>query len=1045
MAYMLEAEVEAALIGLFEELGYRHLPPAVAGPDGAAPERASYAETLLLGRLTAAIERLNPAIPAEARADALRKVQASEAPSLIEENRRLHRFLVEGVPVEFHAEDGTIRGDAVRLLDFGDIGADDWLVLDQFTVIEGGHERRADVVLFVNGLPLAVVEVKKPSVDEDLQSAFNQLRTYKAQVPSLFRTNAVLAISDGLEARLGSLTADMERFMPWRTVEGEAVAPRGHVEMEVLVQGVFERRRFLDLLRGFVVFTTMGGGAAKIVAGYHQYHAAKKAVARVLEAASVEGDRRGGVIWHTQGSGKSLLMVFLAGQLIGSEDLENPTLVLVTDRNDLDGQLFNTFAACRDLLRQTPVQAESRDDLRTALDRASGGVVFTTVQKFSLLAGEDRHPALTGRRNVVVIADEAHRSQYGFRARLDKASGRYAYGFARHLRDALPNATFVGFTGTPIEGDDKSTPAVFGEYVDIYDIARAVEDEATVPIYYESRLAKVELPVDQRALIDAEVEQLTEDEEAGAAERDKQRWAQMERVVGAERRLAVIAEDLVRHLEARLEALDGRAMAVCMSRRICVDLYDEIVALRPDWDSDDDALGAIKVVMTGAAGDPFAWQRHIGGKARREALAKRAKDPADPLKLVLVCDMWLTGFDAPPMHTLYVDKPMRGHGLMQAIARVNRVFRGKEAGLVVDYIGIAQNLRDALKDYSAGDQDQVGIDEAEAVEALKEKLDVVRAMFHGFDLTPAFGPDPKARLAILAGAIEHILAGQREAAARETDEEAKKRAHRRFQDNALALGKAFALAAASDEAAGCREEVAFYLAVRAALARPSARGGTPRAGRDLAVQQLIDRAVASTGIVDILRAAGFGAPDISILSEEFLAEAAGAPKKNLALEALRKLLNDEIASRSRTNVVETRRFSERLRDAINRYHGNALDTVQALQELIELAKEVAAARRRGEEQGLGEDELAFYDALAENESAVQVMGDDNLKVIAQELLNSLKQNAGVDWARREAVRARMRVLVKRILRKHGYPPDLEAAAVRTVLRQAEAFSARWAA
>lgn len=1045
MAYLSEAAIEQVVLDQLTNLGYAVTTDAEIGPDGKAPEREAYADVMLAQRLTAAIERLNPAIPAEARGDALRKILATEKPSLVEENRRLHKLMVEGVDVEFYAEDGTIRGDKVRLIDFDDPGANDWLATGQFTVIEGSINRRPDIVVFINGLPLGVIELKAPGGENaTLAGAHNQLQTYKTQIPSLFRTNAVLVTSDGVTARVGSLTADQERFMPWRTTDGKVIAAKGQPELNVLIEGIFDRRRLLDLLHDFTVFGETGSGLAKIIAGYHQFHAVRHAIDKTVEASAPQGDRKVGVIWHTQGSGKSLLMAFYAGQLVRRPELENPTIVVITDRNDLDDQLFGTFSMCRDLIRQTPIQADSRDDLQAALSRASGGVIFTTIQKFSPATGEAIYPMLSDRRNIVVIADEAHRSQYGFRARIEQKTGEIAYGFAKYLRDALPNASFIGFTGTPIEKDDVNTPAVFGEYIDVYDISRAVEDGATVPIYYESRLARIEIPDDEKPKIDAELEELTEGEATTEQERIKRKWATVEALVGSEKRLAMVAADLVRHFEDRVAAMEGKAMVVCMSRRICVALYDQIVALRPDWHSDDDALGTVKVVMTGSAADPHAWQPHIGTKSRRDLLAKRTKDPKDPLKLVIVRDMWLTGFDAPSMHTMYIDKPMKGHGLMQAIARVNRVFRDKPAGLVVDYIGIAQNLKNALSQYSGADQRQAGIDEAEAVALLIEKYEVVKAMFHGFDYARGLYGSPHERLVVLAEAIEWVLDRQHEAAARETSEDGKRRENRRYQDAVLALSKAFALASATDEARDIRDEVGFFQAVRIALVKSADGTGASATNREFAIQQILDRAVVSTEIVDILAAAGITTPDISILSDEFLAEVQQFEKKNLALEALRKLLNDEIRSRSKTNVVETKRFSERLDAAIARYHTNAISTVEVLQELIELAKEVRAARQRGDEQGLSQDEIAFYDALAENESATELMGDASLKVIAHELLVSLKGNVTVDWSHRESARARMRVLVKRILRKHGYPPDLQDAAVQTVLRQAEALSATWA-
>jgi type I restriction enzyme R subunit len=892
--------------------------------------------------------------------------------------------------------------------------------------------------------------------------AFNQLQTYKQQIPLLFHSNALLVISDGMEARVGSLSADLERFMPWRTTDGTAIAPKGAPELPTLIEGVFEPRRLLALLRDFTVFGETGAGLVKIIAGYHQFHAVRKAVEQTLRASAssmvrgvaedpvlyglpsaqtqAAGDRRIGVIWHTQGSGKSLLMAFYAGLLVKHPAMANPTLVVLTDRNDLDDQLFATFSMCRDLIRQTPVQAESREHLQTLLNRAAGGVIFTTLQKF----GEIAKP-LTTRRNVVVIADEAHRSQYGFKAKVNAATGEISYGFAKYLRDALPNASFIGFTGTPIEKDDVNTPAVFGHYIDVYDISRAVEDGATVPIYYESRLARIELDEAEKPKIDAEIEDILEEEDEPARERAKQQWATVEALVGSDKRLALVAADIVKHFEDRVAALDGKAMVVCMSRRICVKLYDEIVKLRPHWHSTDDHAGAVKIVMTGSASDPPEWQPHIGNKARRDLLAKRARDPKDPLKLVIVRDMWLTGFDAPCMHTMYVDKPMRGHGLMQAIARVNRVFRDKPAGLVVDYIGIAHNLQSALAQYSPRDREQTGVDEAQAVAVMMEKYEVVRDMFYGFDYRTALHGTPAQRLAMMAEAIEWILDQQQQWAAKEQTPEGKKAAHRRFQDAVLALSKAFALASASDEARAIREEVGFFQAIRAALVKSSTGSGVTPQARELAIQQIVSRAVVSTEIVDILAASGIKSPDISILSDEFLAEVQQMEKKNLALLALQKLLNDGIRSRAKANVVQTKAFSQRLEDAVARYHANAITTVEVLQELIQLAKDIRAARQRGEEQGLTDEEIAFYDALAENESAVQVMGDANLRIIAHELLTSLRENVTVDWAHRESARARMRVLVKRILRKYGYPPDLQDAAVQTVLAQAEALSMQWVA
>ena len=1041
-----ESDVEDAALEWLSGLGYAVLRGPDVSPDGPSPERTSYSQVLLTKHLREALERLNPHLPAETLEEVLRKVEQTETPSLAEENRRLHRHLVEGVQVEVAREDGSIGGEIARLIDFDNVEANDWLAVNQFTVIEHDCNRRADVVLFVNGMPLAIMELKNPG-DENatLEGAFNQLQTYKDQIPSLFRTNAMLVTSDGIRARIGSLTANLERFMPWRTACGGEVAPKGMPELETIIEGVFGKIRFLTLIRDFTVFGDTGSGLVKIVAGYHQFHAVRHAVENTIGATSNGGDRRIGVIWHTQGSGKSLLMAFYAGQIIAHPAMENPTIVVITDRNDLDDQLFGTFAMCRDLLRQTPQQADSRENLRKALTRPSGGVVFTTIQKFAPGTGKTDYHVLADRRNVVVIVDEAHRSQYGLRSRIERRTGKIFYGFAKYLRDALPNASFIGFTGTPIEKEDVNTPAVFGKYIDIYDINRGVEDGATVPIYYESRLARIELDEDEKPKLDDEIAELTEDEAEGEQEKLKRKWANVEAVVGAGKRVAMVAEDLAEHFENRVAGMDGKAMIVCMSRRICVALYSEIVKLRPDWHSDDDENGVIKIVMTGSASDPKEWQRHIGGKSRWDLLAKRIKDPDDALRLVIVRDMWLTGFDVPCMHTMYVDKPMRGHGLMQAIARVNRVFRDKPAGLIVDYIGIAQNLKSALGQYSREDRKHAGIDEAEAVAVMLEKFEIVRGMIHGFDYRSGLAGTPQQRLSALAGAIEWILDMQQREAAGETTEEGRKRAHRRFNDSVLTLSRAFALAAASDEAQKNRDEVGFFQTVRAALAKSTPGNGKSSIARDLAVQQIVSRAVVSTEIVDILKAAGLKTPDISILSDEFLAEVQRMEKKNLAIEALRKLINGEIRSRSRVNVVQTRAFSDRLVEAIARYHSNAITTVEVLQELIDLARDIRAAHQRGEEEGLTQEEISFYDALAQNESAVEVMGNAHLRVIAQELLNGLKSSAAVDWQHRAPARARMRVLVKRILRKHGYPPDLQDAAVQTVLQQAEVLSARWAA
>ncbi|MPQ96165.1 type I restriction endonuclease subunit R [Thioclava sp. JE_KL1] len=1032
--------VEQVALGILQEIGWRYEDPASIAPDGPERRRVSNGDVVLPELLEEAAKRLNPDIPEDALQMALKQVQRSETPSLIEENRRIHRLLVDGVDVEYRRADGSIKGDKVRLIDFANPSNNDLMVTNQFTVVENGHNRRPDVVAFVNGLPLVVIELKNAaSENATIHDAFNQLQTYKHQIPSLFRTNAAVVTSDGLLARVGSLSADEDRFMPWRTVTGaqDDFTPEGPKEMETLVRGLLAPTRLLQLVRDFTVFGDKGDGVFKIIAGYHQFHGARKALASAIEASSQDGDRKVGVIWHTQGSGKSFLMAFFAGLLVRSEALENPTVVVVTDRNDLDDQLFGTFSLCKDLIRQTPEQVEDRDDLRQRLDRTSGGVIFSTLQKFSPLSGEETSPKLSDRRNIIVIADEAHRSQYGFDAKLDRTTGVRKYGYAHYLRQALPNASFAGFTGTPIEEADVNTPAVFGEYVDIYDISRAVEDKATVPIYYESRLARVELERNKLPEIDAAVDELFDDESISEQEQAKASWATVERLVGASPRLEKVAEDIVAHFEDRLEAIAGKGMIVCMSRAICVDLYERIVALRPSWHSEDDTEGAIKVVMTGSASDPLEWQPHIGNKMRRDLLAKRARDPQDPLKLVIVRDMWLTGFDAPSMHTMYIDKPMRGHGLMQAIARVNRVFKDKPGGLVVDYIGIGQNLRTALQNYTSTDREQTGIDEEEAVSALQELLERCQDFFAGFDYSLGISGAPHERLQVLAGAIQWTLEKQKVRADAQADEKAKK-AELNYYNNLVAnLSKAFALASASDYAQTIKEEVGFFQAVRAALAKTSARSNISRRDREFAIGQLISDAIADASIIDVLEAAGLKSPEISVLSDDFLAEIQNMEHKNLALEALRKLLAGEIKARQKLNVVEAKAFSERLEDAVSRYHANAITSVEMIQELINMAKELKASVQRGDDLGLSAEEMAFYDALAQNQSAVEMLGNDELRKIAHVLVEQLQKNVTVDWHLKESARAKLRVLVRRILKKYGYPPDLAPVAINTVLSQAE--------
>ncbi|SMY09948.1 type I restriction endonuclease subunit R [Flavimaricola marinus] len=1039
--------VEQVALGILQEIGWRYEDPILIAPDGPEKRRVSNGDVVLDGLLEAAAKRLNPGIPDEALQNALRQIQITETPSLIEENRRIHRLLVDGIDVEYRRPDGSIKGDKVRLIDFADPDNNDFMVTNQFTVVESGHNRRPDVVAFVNGLPLVVIELKNAANENaTIEDAFNQLQTYKAQIPSLFRTNAALITSDGLLARVGSLSAGQDRFMPWRTVTGaqDDFTPEGPKEMDTLLRGMMQPERLVQLVRDFTVFGDKGDGVFKIIAGYHQFHGARKALASAVEAVSAEGNRKVGVIWHTQGSGKSFLMAFFAGLMVRAPELQNPTILVVTDRNDLDDQLFGTFSLCRDLIRQTPEQIADREDLRDKLDRQAGGVIFSTLQKFSPMKGEEVFPILSERRNIIVIADEAHRSQYGFDAKLDRTSGERRYGYAHYLRQALPNASFAGFTGTPIEAADVNTPAVFGEYVDIYDISRAVEDKATVPIYYESRLARVELEQEKLPEIDAAIDALFDDETLEEKEKAKSSWASIERLVGSPPRLEKVAEDIVSHFEHRLEAMAGKGMIVCMSRAICVDLYQRITALRPDWHSEDDKKGAVKIVMTGSASDPLEWQPHIGSKLRRDALAKRARDPADPLKLVIVRDMWLTGFDAPSMHTMYIDKPMRGHGLMQAIARVNRVFKDKPGGLVVDYIGIGQNLKKALQNYTATDREQTGIDEEEAVATLQELVERCRDFFSGFDYSAGISGQPKQRLQALAGAAEWALSQQKARADAATVGKAKKAELNYFADLVANLSKSFALASASDYAQSVKEEVGFFQAVRAATSKASPKSGMSKREKEFAVGQLISAAIADATIIDVLAAAGLKTPEISVLSEEFLAEIQTMDQKNLALEALRKLLSGEIKARQQRNVVEAKAFSERLQAAVARYHANAITSLEMLQELIDMARDMKASSERGDDLGLSEEELAFYDALAQNQSAMEMLGNEELRKIAHVLVEQLQKNVTVDWQRKESARAKLRILVRRILKKYGYPPDLAPAAINLVLSQAETLL-RWQA
>ena len=1024
-----ESLVEQVALAWLESIGWR----IANGPDLIPSEREDYSDVVLGNRLRDAIARLNPELPLEAWDDAFNQLSRPAGSNLVARNREFHRMLANGVTVEYRADDGSIRGAQAMVVDFDDISANDFFAVNQVTFTENQNRRRADIVLFVNGLPLGVVELKNPAdEDVDIWDAWSQLQTYKDELPSLFAMNELLFISDGTQARVGTLTAGKEWFKPWRTTTGDAEAAATVPQLQVMLEGVCSQDRLLAMVRDFIVFEDDGSGSlVKKMAGYHQFHAVQAAVQETLRAAELQqsasqpavgrrsggeiGDQRIGVVWHTQGSGKSLSMACYAGAIARHPATENPTVVVLTDRNDLDDQLFGTFARCQDLLRQEPTQAETRADLRQKLSVQSGGVVFTTIQKFFPEESGDTYPKLSERRNIVVIADEAHRSQYDF---ID--------GYARHIRDALPNASFIGFTGTPIEVADANTRAVFGDYISVYDIRDSVEDGATVPIYYESRLANLTLDEAAKPTIDPDFEEATEGEEIEKKERLKTRWAQQEAMVGAEPRLKQVAQDIVDHFEQRLEVLDGKAMIVCMSRRICVELYEELVRLRPEWHGDEDNAGVLKVVMTGAASDPTDWQKHIRNKHRREALANRFRDPDDPFQVVIVRDMWLTGFDAPSLHTMYVDKQMRGHGLMQTIARVNRVFKDKPGGLIVDYLGIAQELKQAVSTYTAGGgKGDTTVDQGEAVAVMQEKYEICCSLFYGFDYSAWTGGTPEQRLSLLPAALEHILA-------QENGKE-------RYLQVVRELAQAFALSVPHPDAIAIRDDLGFFQAIRAQLAKRAPGEARSDEEMDSAIRQIVSGAVASEGVIDVFATAGLDKPDISVLSDDFLAEIRDMPQRNLAIEALQRLLKGELATRRRKNKVQSRSFAVLLEQTLVRYRNRTIEAAQVIEELIKLAQEMREANARGERLGLSDDEVAFYDALATNESAVNVLGDDQLMVIARELVETVRNNVSIDWTLREAARANLRRMVRRTLNRHGYPPDQQEQAIRTVIEQAELF------
>ena len=1050
---MTEDQLEQEALGWLTEVGYTHRYGPDIAPDGDSPERVDYLQVLLPFRLREAIHRLNPQIPNLAKEDALKQLMELGVPSLLAANRQFHKFLVNGVPVQYPVE-GETRGDFVRLIDWEQPRRNEWLAINQFSIKGPHHTRRPDIILFINGLPLVLLELKNPADENaDIWKAFDQIQTYKEQIADVFQYNELLVISDGSEARLGSLSASAERFMQWRTIDGVTLDPLGQFnELETLVRGLLAPAMLLDYLRYFVLFED-DGTLVKKVAGYHQFHAVRAAIHQVVTASRPDGPAtgkgKGGVVWHTQGSGKSITMTCFAARVMREAAMENPTIVVITDRNDLDGQLFGVFSLAQDLLREQPVQAHTRQELRQLLgNRPSGGIVFATIQKFMPGEDEDSFPVLSERHNIVVIADEAHRTQYGFEAKLKAVKPRavasaaandaqvlaaaepmtrYQVGYAQHLRDALPHATFVAFTGTPVSSEDRDTRAVFGDYIHVYDMQQAKEDGATVAIYFESRLAKLSLKQEELPAIDDEVDELAEDEEESQQARLKSKWAALEKVVGAEPRIASVAADLVAHFEERNQAQTGKAMVVAMSREICVHLYNEIIKLRPEWHSPDPEQGAIKIVMTGSASDKALLRPHIYSAQVKKRLEKRFKDPTAPLRLVIVRDMWLTGFDAPCVHTLYVDKPMKGHNLMQAIARVNRVFKDKQGGLVVDYIGIANELKSALKEYTASKgRGRPTVDAAEAYAVLEEKLDILRALLHGYDYSDFLTASHKR----LAGAANHVL-GQKDG-------------KKRFADTALAMSKAFTLCCTLDEAKAVREEVAFLQAVKVILTkRDLSQKKKTDEQREQAIRQIIGSAVVSEDVVDVFDAVGLDKPNIGILDDAFLAEVKNLPERNLAVELLERLLEGEIKSRFAGNLVQEKKFSELLANVIKRYQNRAIETAQVIEELIEMAKKFRVAASRGEQLGLTEDEVRFYDALADNESAVRELSDETLKKIAHELTENLRQNITVDWSARESVRAKLRLMVKRILRKYKYPPDQQEAAVTLVLQQAEVMGASW--
>lgn len=1023
MSNFIENDLEQATLEWLQNLGYQTL----YGPDislgGSFSERESFGDVVLYDRLHSALKRINKQYSNDVIAEMVKKITRQQSLSIVQNNVAFQKLITDGIDVEVRQKDGSVKTEKAYIFDTSDIENNEFLAVNQYTIVENGKERRPDVVVFINGLPLVVIELKNATnKDVDIVDGFNQLQTYKKDIPTLFNYNAFLITSDGINAKVGTITSDFDRFMFWRTIDGVNENDLSFSQLQVMLYGMLDKKRFLEIVSKYSFYVNEEDKSFKILAGYHQYFAVNKALYSTHLATAENGDRKIGVIWHTQGSGKSFSMLMYTRQLV--LELGNPTIVVITDRNDLDDQLFATFSKSSDYLRQTPRQAEKRSHLREMLDVKAGGIIFTTIQKFSPDESDQSLDALNERRNIVVIADEAHRSQYGLEAK--EKNGKVSFGFAKHMRDALPNASFIGFTGTPVELSDKNTPALFGEYIDIYDLTQAVKDKTTVPIYYESRIAKLDISSDLKPKIDDEYENILEGQEETYAESQKKKWARLESIVGTDSRIDVVVRDFLEHYDLRQKAIDGKVMFVAMSRKIAVKLYSKIIEYRPDWHSDEADKGAIKIIMTSAASDPQEFQPHSTTPSQKKLLAKRMKDVADELKIVIVCDMWLTGFDVPCLHTMYIDKPMSGHNLMQAIARVNRVFKDKPGGLVVDYIGIADNLRSALAQYTPSDRKTTGIDPQIAIDLMSEKYEQIQRILHGLDYTPYLSGTAAERMQCIVSGVDFVLG---------KDESDKKE----FLNLVAEIGKAYALCSTSDTAQNINVEISYFKAVKSGIIKILPKDN-PKKTKDqieYEISQLVSKSVISEEVVDILASVGLNKPDISILSDEFLEEVKGIPQKNLALELLRRLLDGKIKAIAKKNVVQAKKFSEMLESSVNQYAKRSLETAEVIKALVDMAKDMNELHKRGEKLGLTEDELAFYDAISSNESAKEFYENDILKQIAKELTENIKSNLKVDWDVRESVRAQMRITIKRLLRKYKYPPDKQADAVDLIIEQAE--------